>query len=61
MTIVRELRFIQAKQAFTLNSGCLSEKIDDNYLDEGLLEKLLSMWETPSKDEIDVWYTLERK
>ena len=33
----------------------------DYYLDEGLLEKLLSMWETPSKDEIDVWYTLERK
>ena len=33
----------------------------DYYLDEGLLEKLLSMWEAPSKDEIDVWYTLERK
>ncbi len=23
--------------------------------------KLLSMWEASSKDEIDVWYTLERK
>ena len=33
----------------------------DYYLDEGLIGKLLSMWETPSKDEIDVWYTLERK
>jgi len=33
----------------------------DYYLDEGLMGKLLSMWETPSKDEMDVWYTLERK
>ena len=33
----------------------------DYYLDEGLMGKLLSMWEAPSKDEIDVWYTLERK
>lgn len=32
----------------------------DYYLDEGLKEKLLSKWEEPSKDEIDVWYTLER-
>ncbi|MBR6642668.1 MAG: AAA family ATPase [Lachnospiraceae bacterium] len=33
----------------------------DYYLDEGLMGKLLSMWEAPSKDEIDVWHTLERK
>ncbi len=33
----------------------------DYYLDEGLMSKLLSMWEAPTKDEIDVWYTLERK
>ena len=33
----------------------------DYYLDEGLMGKLLSMWEAPSKEEIDVWYTLERK
>lgn len=33
----------------------------DYYLDEGLMEKLLSKWEPPSKDEIDVWYTLERE
>ena len=32
----------------------------DYYLDEGLLDKLLSKWEAPAKDEIDVWYTLER-
>lgn len=32
----------------------------DYYLDECLMEKLLSLWETPSEDEIDVWYTLKR-
>ena len=32
----------------------------DYYLDDGLMKKLLSKWEEPSKEEIDVWYTLER-
>ena len=32
----------------------------DYYLDEGLMKKLLSMWEAPSEDEIDVWYRLVR-
>lgn len=32
----------------------------DYFLDKGLMEKLLSLWETPSEDEIDVWYTLKR-
>ena len=32
----------------------------DYYLDEGLMNKLLSKWEEPSHDEIDVWYTLRR-
>lgn len=32
----------------------------DYYLDEGLMQKLLSRWETPSREEIDVWYRLER-
>ena len=40
---------------------CNGEGGSDYYLDEGLMRKLLSMWEAPSKDEIDVWYTLERK
>lgn len=31
----------------------------DYYLDEGLIDKLLSKWEEPSKEEIDVWYTRE--
>lgn len=28
----------------------------DYYLDEGLMGKLLSLWEEPAKEEIDVWY-----
>ena len=48
---------IEERNNIVLNSADSS----DYYLDEGLMEKLLSMWEVPSKDEIDVWYTLERK
>ena len=32
----------------------------DFYVDEGLLNKLLSMFEKPDKDEINVWYELHR-
>ena len=32
----------------------------DFYLDEGLLKKLESKWEEPSKDEIDVWHIVQR-
>ena len=32
----------------------------DYYLDDGLMEKLLSLWEPPAPEEIDVWYTLRR-
>ena len=32
----------------------------DFYLDEGLLKKLESKWEEPSKDEVDVIYNLKR-
>lgn len=32
----------------------------DFYLDDGLLKKLESKWEEPSKEEIDVWYELKR-
>lgn len=28
----------------------------DYYLDEGLMTKLLSLWEAPAPDEIDVWH-----
>lgn len=32
----------------------------DYYLDEGLTAKLLSLWEPPAEDEMDVRYTLQR-
>ena len=32
----------------------------DFYLDEGLMVKLESKWEVPSKEEIDVWFILKR-
>jgi predicted kinase len=33
----------------------------DFYVDEGLMKKLLTMFEEPTKEEIDVWYVLNRK
>ena len=33
----------------------------DYFVDEGLLAKLLSRFEVPSRDEIDVWYSFERE
>ena len=30
------------------------------YLDDGLMQKLLSLWESPSAGEINVWHKLER-
>lgn len=32
----------------------------DFYVDEGLLQKLLSNFEEPDKEEIDVWYSFKR-
>ena len=32
----------------------------DFYVDEGLLSKLISLFEIPGKEEIDVWYQSER-
>lgn len=33
----------------------------DYYLDDGLMKKLLSLWEAPGEDEIGVWYRPEGK
>ena len=30
------------------------------YLDQGLLDKLLSLWEEPQKEDVDVWYELKK-
>ena len=32
----------------------------DFYLDDGLMKKLISKWEEPSKEEIDVWEKVKR-
>ncbi len=32
----------------------------DFYLDGGLREKLLLLWEEPTQEEVDVWYKLKR-
>ena len=43
------------------NNTILSGEDKANYyLDEGLINKLLSIWQEPSKDEINVWYKLDR-
>ena len=33
----------------------------DFYVDEGLLKKILSKFEMPDRNEIDVWHTFERR
>ena len=33
---------------------------NDYYLDEGLMQKLLSKWQAPSREEIAVWFNLKR-
>ena len=43
------------------NSKILNgDDMSNYYLDEGLINKLASLWQTPSQDEIDVWYYLDR-
>ena len=48
---------IEERNRRILNGECNS----DYYLDENLTRKLLSLWEEPSKDEIDIYYTLDRR
>ena len=33
---------------------------NDYYLYEGLMQKLLSKWQEPSREEIDIWYNFSR-
>ena len=49
-------RNIEERNQRILNGGGGS----DYYLDEGLMDKLLSKWQPPSEEEIDVWITLKR-
>ena len=42
------------------NAAVASGETTDYALDEGLLQKLLSLFEEPTRDEIDVWVVNER-
>lgn len=42
------------------NNGLNGTNLSDYYLDEGLMKKLLSKWEKPTREEIDVWYVVKR-
>ena len=42
------------------NRKVLNGEESSYYLDDGLMEKLLSLWEEPSEEEIDVRYRPER-
>lgn len=43
------------------NESVLSGESDDYYVDDGLLCKIQSLFEIPSHEEIDVWYSNQRK
>ncbi|MDF2986638.1 MAG: hypothetical protein K0R50_2148 [Eubacterium sp.] len=38
------------------NEAVLAGKTTDYFVDEGLLEKMNSSFETPKKEDVDVWY-----
>ena len=43
------------------NEAVFAGKTTDYYIDDGLLEKLNSLFETPKKEEVDVWYVNQRQ
>ena len=50
------------KNILERNSRVLNDNNgSDYYLDEGLLSKCLSLWESPTEDEIDIWHRNARK
>ena len=50
------------KNILERNSRVLSDNSTSEYfLDEGLLGKCLSLWESPTEDEIDIWYKNTRE
>lgn len=59
-------RFIIDDETWKQNIAQRNKRVEegngssDFYLDEGLMKKLESKWEEPSKEEIDVWYPFVR-
>lgn len=43
------------------NEAVLAGKSSDYYVDDGLLNKLNSLFEVPAQDEMDVWYVNPRQ
>lgn len=43
------------------NEAVLAGETTDYFVDDGLLEKLNSLFEVPMKEEVDVWYVNQRK
>ncbi len=51
---------IWARNIASRNKDVISGKSEDYYVDEGLLDKIKSQFEVPSRDEIDIWYINNR-
>lgn len=43
------------------NKAVLAGETTDYFVDDGLLEKLNSLFETPKKEEVDVWHVNQRE
>lgn len=43
------------------NEAVISGKSDDYYVDDALLNKINSLFEIPTKDEMDIWYIKQKQ
>lgn len=48
------------RNIFSRNKAVLSGESEDYSVDDGLLYKIQSLFETPSYEEMDVWYINQR-
>ena len=48
---------VWVKGVIKRNAAILRGEAEDYYIDEGLIKKFGAMFEPPSRDEIDVWYS----
>lgn len=51
---------IWKRNILSRNEAVVSGQSGDYYVDDGLLKKIESLFEIPTKDEIDVWYINQR-